>query len=49
LKLINDGKIDQIDINLIKSLKSRKLVEEKQENYFIITKGAGYKEKKIDY
>lgn len=45
LAKIKEGDLEGVDI---KNLKKRKLVEEKQETYFIIRKGEDYRDKKVE-
>ena len=47
LRKLRDGDIEPIKAELPK-LKKRKLVEEKQETYFLIRRGAEYREKKAE-
>ena len=47
LILVGEGKIEAISKEDVKNLKGRKLIEEKQETTFVITKGEAYREKKV--
>jgi phenylalanyl-tRNA synthetase alpha chain len=48
LVLVQEGKIDQLSPEDIKSVKSRKLVEEKVDTSFVITKGEEYRSEKVE-
>lgn len=45
---VAEGKGDTLSKEDAKTLKGRKLIEEKQETTFIITKGEAYREKKVE-
>lgn len=47
LVLISQNKLETISKEDIKTLKGRKLIEDKQETTYIITKGDEYREKKV--
>lgn len=47
LATVAEGKADTLSKEDAKTLKGRKLIEEKQETTFIITKGEAYREKKV--
>lgn len=48
LVLVAQGKSEAISKEDVKNLKGRKLIEEKQETTFVITKGEEYREKKVE-
>ena len=48
LQFVADGKGEALSKEDLKALKSRKLVDEKAETTFIITKGEEYREKKVE-
>lgn len=48
LATVAEGKADTLSKEDAKTLKGRKLIEEKQETTFIITKGEAYREKKVE-
>jgi phenylalanyl-tRNA synthetase alpha chain len=48
LALFSSGKAETVSKEDLKTLKGRKLIEEKQETTFVITKGEAYREKKVE-